>query len=211
MGRIHKLTKLILVSTKNTISTNVLDIPTHQHRHSFGEEEKMDAVLESPAACLENETSLNHATSTLPLDLETDIRTGIPKSLSKSVNDQLPYIGSLADNTQAGELFSRTLHGRKPPPTGTTMVDQMDLLMEQVHNESFNRGNVLQYRIADPKSSPIIDRKQKYIEKGENKGSNWEFEWQFLCTNPSIQRTERHFQKLVSKLLLFLLQFSITQ
>lgn len=132
MGRIQKLTKLILVSTKNTISTNVSDIPTHQHRHSFGEEEKMDAVLESPAACLENETSLNDATSTLPLDLETDIRTGIPKSLSKSVNDQLPYIGSLADSTQAGELFSGTLHGRKPPPTGTTMADQMDLLMEQV-------------------------------------------------------------------------------
>lgn len=132
MGRIQKLTKLILVSTKNTISTNISDIPAHQHRHSFGEEEKMDAVLDSPGVRLENETSLNEATSTLPLDLENEIKTGIQKSLSKSDNDQLSYISSHADSTQAGELFSGTVHGRKPPPTGTTMADQMDLLMEQV-------------------------------------------------------------------------------
>jgi len=132
MGRIQKLTKLILVSTKNTISTNISDIPAHQHRHSFGEEEKMDAVLESPAACLENEACLKEATSMLPLDLENEIKTGTQKSLSKSGNDQLPYIGSHADSTQAGELFSGTVSGRKPPPTGTTMADQMDLLMEQV-------------------------------------------------------------------------------
>ena len=82
----------------------------------------MDAVLESPVACLENETSLNEATSTLPLDLENEIKTGIQNSSSKSGND----------TTQAGEIFSGTVRGWKPPPIGTTMADQMDLLMEQV-------------------------------------------------------------------------------
>lgn len=50
-------------------------------------------------------------------------------------------------------------------------------MVEQAHNESLNRGNILQYRPADPKSSSIIDRKQKHFEKGENKGSDWEIGW----------------------------------
>ena len=39
MGRIQRLTKLILVSTKNSIAANVPDKLEHRRRHSFGEDE----------------------------------------------------------------------------------------------------------------------------------------------------------------------------
>lgn len=39
MSRIQRLTKLILVSTKNTIPGSLSDLPSHQRRHSVGEED----------------------------------------------------------------------------------------------------------------------------------------------------------------------------
>jgi centromeric protein E len=39
MSRIQRLTKLILVSSKNTIPGYLTDVPNHQRSHSFGEEE----------------------------------------------------------------------------------------------------------------------------------------------------------------------------
>ncbi|XP_057865553.2 kinesin-like protein KIN-7C, mitochondrial isoform X3 [Cryptomeria japonica] len=39
MGRIQRLTKLILVSSKNSISANLPERPLHRRRHSFGEDE----------------------------------------------------------------------------------------------------------------------------------------------------------------------------
>lgn len=39
MSRIQRLTKLILVSTKNTIPSCLSDLPNHQQRHSIGEDE----------------------------------------------------------------------------------------------------------------------------------------------------------------------------
>merc|ERR1711915_946455 len=64
-------------------------------------------------------------------------------------------------------------------------------MVEQVHNESLNRGNILQYRIADPKTSSIIDRKQKYFEKGENKGSDWEIGWNKCVGIPSKKKKSK--------------------
>lgn len=39
MGRIQRLTKLILVSTKNTIPHSISERPSNRRRHSFGEDE----------------------------------------------------------------------------------------------------------------------------------------------------------------------------
>lgn len=39
MGRIQRLTKLILVSTKNAMPSSVPEKPGHMRRHSFGEDE----------------------------------------------------------------------------------------------------------------------------------------------------------------------------
>lgn len=42
MGRIQRLTKLILVSTKNTMPTSMRERPSHRRTHSFGEDEVSD-------------------------------------------------------------------------------------------------------------------------------------------------------------------------
>lgn len=39
MGRIQRLTKLILVSTKSTMQPDIHEKPGHRRRHSFGEDE----------------------------------------------------------------------------------------------------------------------------------------------------------------------------
>lgn len=39
MSRIQRLTKLILVSSKNTIPGCLSDIPSHQRRYSVGEDD----------------------------------------------------------------------------------------------------------------------------------------------------------------------------
>jgi hypothetical protein len=39
MGRIQRLTKLILVSTKNTLPSSIPERPNNRRRHSFGEDE----------------------------------------------------------------------------------------------------------------------------------------------------------------------------
>lgn len=46
MGRIQRLTKLILVSTKNTIAPNMPGNLDHRRRHSFGEDEVCDICIQ---------------------------------------------------------------------------------------------------------------------------------------------------------------------
>lgn len=45
MGRIQRLTKLILVSSKNSISTSVPGKAGYRRRHSFGEDEVLLLIL----------------------------------------------------------------------------------------------------------------------------------------------------------------------
>lgn len=47
MGRIQRLTKLILVSTKTSIQSNIPEKPSHWRRHSFGEDEVLGGSLTS--------------------------------------------------------------------------------------------------------------------------------------------------------------------
>eukprot|EP01018_Ginkgo_biloba_P020937 Gb_03332 [translate_table: standard] len=179
MGRIQRLTKLILVSTKNTIPTNFPDVPAHQRRHSLGEDEKLDALLENPGVCLENETSPTEspasAASTMPLDLANEIKAGCRKPSSKKGDEQSP-IDSFSETTQAGELFSGTVRGRKPPPTGTTMADQMDLLIEQVKmlagEVAFSTSSLkrlAEQALNNPEDSKIHVQMQKMEEEIEEK------------------------------------------
>lgn len=46
MGRIQRLTKLILVSTKNTIPHSISERPSNRRRHSFGEDEVCGLVFQ---------------------------------------------------------------------------------------------------------------------------------------------------------------------
>lgn len=47
MGRIQRLTKLILVSTKNSIPSSIPERSGNRRRHSFGEDEVCDLSLEA--------------------------------------------------------------------------------------------------------------------------------------------------------------------
>ncbi|KAL2467750.1 P-loop containing nucleoside triphosphate hydrolase superfamily protein [Forsythia ovata] len=192
MGRIQRLTKLILVSTKNTIQPTISQKPGHRRRHSFGEDElaylpdkKREYMIDEDAGSIDSEISMdgrgdvtnldelvkdyksnrrrgmlgwfkvkkpdNLVASSPSADYESsangspassskssqsrvmfsDMKDGQRKSISRRVDDA-SRVDSLRERTQAGDLFSAAVGGRRPPPTGTTITDQMDLLREQI-------------------------------------------------------------------------------
>ncbi|XP_065881166.1 kinesin-like protein KIN-7C, mitochondrial [Euphorbia lathyris] len=191
LGRIQRLTKLILVSTKNSMQPSLPEKSGHRRRHSFGEDElaylpdrKREHMLEEDAGSYASELSSdrgddtnldelmkdykrnrrrgmlgwfklrkpeNLVKSSPSVDGEStasgspascsksaesrvmvrDIRDGERRSISKRGDDSV-LIDSFPERTQAGELFSATVVGRRLPPTGSTITDQMDLLYEQV-------------------------------------------------------------------------------
>ncbi|KAG2703296.1 hypothetical protein I3843_06G124400 [Carya illinoinensis] len=119
MSRIQKLTKLILVSSKNTIPGYLSDIPSHQRSHSVGEDDGL--LLEG-----ENQKDSLSSASAAPADASFDFKHR--RSSSKWSEDLSPSGSAITESTHAGELISDS----KLPTGGMTMSDQMDLLVEQV-------------------------------------------------------------------------------
>ncbi|KAL0323324.1 UNVERIFIED_CONTAM: Kinesin-like protein KIN-7E, chloroplastic [Sesamum angustifolium] len=75
MGRIQRLTKLILVSTKTTIQPNVLEKPSHRRRHSFGEDElaylpdrKRECLIDDDDGSIDSEISVDGRSGATNLD-----------------------------------------------------------------------------------------------------------------------------------------------
>ncbi|KAM0923546.1 hypothetical protein ACQ4PT_005464 [Festuca glaucescens] len=191
MGRIQRLTKLILVSTKSSISSNVLGKASLRRRHSFGEDElaylpdrKREYCTEDDDVSLDSEFSieakLDSHNSDEPIRFDRrnrkrgmlgwfklkkseqlsglsasvdsdstasgspsfsrssqqkhpllDLKDGRRKSVTRKADD--PALGdSFLERTQAGDLFSAAPIARHSLPSGTTIVDQIDLLQEQV-------------------------------------------------------------------------------
>ncbi|KAM1763685.1 hypothetical protein ACFX14_003012 [Malus domestica] len=126
MSRIQRLTKLILVSSKNTIP-GLGDIPSHQRSFSVGEDDKMEVVRDGPLHLEgENQKESPSSASAGPSDMAYDFRH---KRSSSRRNEELSPAGStITDSTQAGELIS----GSRVPMGGMTMSDHIDLLVEQV-------------------------------------------------------------------------------
>ncbi|CAL0329260.1 unnamed protein product [Lupinus luteus] len=123
MSRIQRLTKLILVSSKNAIPGYLTDAPSHQRSHSVGEDDKYDVFHDGS---LFIESGSQKDVSTLSSDLSLDVRH---RRSSSRRNDELsPTSSIITKSTQAGELMSRA----RLPVGGITMSDQMDLLVEQV-------------------------------------------------------------------------------
>ncbi|OVA20397.1 Kinesin [Macleaya cordata] len=125
MSRIQRLTKLILVSTKNTIPGCLSDIPSHQPHHSFGEDDKLDILRDGSAMLVESENQKDSPSSALlavcdPSDLKHR------RSSSKWGEEQSPPSSSVTESTQVSANVSRM------PDAGMTTSDQMDLLVEQV-------------------------------------------------------------------------------
>lgn len=66
MGRIQRLTKLILVSTKNTLPSDICERPGHRRTHSLGEDElaylpdrKRECVIDDDTRSTDSEASAN--------------------------------------------------------------------------------------------------------------------------------------------------------
>ncbi|KAL6885877.1 hypothetical protein ACP4OV_010138 [Aristida adscensionis] len=190
MGRIQRLTKLILVSTKSSISSNVSGKTNLRRRHSFGEDElaylpdrKREYFADYDDVSLDSELSLegrldsNNPDESIRFDrrnrkrgmlgwfklkksdqlsglspsadgestasgspscsrssqqknLLLDLKDGRRKSMTRK--DDPSLTDSFLERNQAGDLFSAASRARHPLPSGTTIVDQIDLLQEQV-------------------------------------------------------------------------------
>ncbi|GMP37776.1 hypothetical protein CsSME_00009314 [Camellia sinensis var. sinensis] len=115
MSRIQRLTKLILVSTKNTIPGCLNDVPSHQRRHSVGEDDKLD-VLRDGSFLIGSENHKEFSSSALAISSDPSNEFKHTRSSNKW-NDELSPAGSTVTESTQG---------------GMAMSDQMDLLVEQV-------------------------------------------------------------------------------
>ncbi|XP_031381423.1 kinesin-like protein KIN-7D, mitochondrial [Punica granatum] len=178
MSRIQRLTKLILVSSKNAIPGCLSDIPNHQRSHSTGVEEKTDVL----PLLVDGENQKDLSASVNSSDDQKHKR-----SSSKWSEDFSPAGSVVTELTQAGELIS----GSKLAVGAISMSDQMDLLVEQVKmlagEIAFSTSTLkrlVEQSVNDPESSKTqienlereIQEKQKQmrmleqriIESGEN-------------------------------------------
>ncbi|KAL4596212.1 hypothetical protein ACB092_12G148100 [Castanea dentata] len=232
MGRIQRLTKLILVSTKNALPSSIPERPGNRRRHSFGEDElaylpdrKREYMIDDDTGSYASELSLEERGDVTNIDeLVKDYKSsrkrgmlgwfklrkpenlvglspsadsessasGSPASCSKSSQsrvmfnemkdgrrksvsrrgDESAVVDSFPERTQAGDLFSVTVGGRRLPPTGTTFTDQMDLLCEQVKmlagevafcTSSLNR--LSEQATSNPGDSQLMKLKDEIREK----------------------------------------------
>ncbi|KAK4491422.1 hypothetical protein RD792_002169 [Penstemon davidsonii] len=130
MSRIQRLTKLILVSSKNTIPGYLGDLPSHQRSHGASEDDKLD-VLRDGSRKLDGENQKDSSSS--PLTIPSDACDLKHRRSSSKWTDDISQAGStLTETTQAGELISGSSCASKLPIDEVTMSDQMDLLVEQV-------------------------------------------------------------------------------
>ncbi|XP_059314265.1 kinesin-like protein KIN-7D, mitochondrial [Lycium ferocissimum] len=119
LSRIQKLTKLILVSSKNTIPGYLGDAAAHQKSRFASEDDKLDRSVPRDS---ENQR-----------DSSSEISDFKHRRVSSKWNDDISQaVGVITESTQAGELTSGSSCGSKLPIEGVSMSDQMDLLVEQV-------------------------------------------------------------------------------
>ncbi|GAB4837854.1 Kinesin-like protein KIN-7D, mitochondrial [Ancistrocladus abbreviatus] len=124
MSRIQRLTKLILVSSKNAIPGYLGDVTSHQRSHSAGEDDKSE-LFRDGSVLVETENHKDSPSSAMA-DISGDSRH---KRSSSKWNDELsPASSTVTESNLAGELIS----GSKLPTGEMTMSDEMDLLVEQV-------------------------------------------------------------------------------
>ncbi|KAI4300063.1 hypothetical protein L6164_033480 [Bauhinia variegata] len=164
MSRIQRLTKLILVSSKNTIPGYLTDIPSHHRSHSVGEDDKFDAIRDGPLL-IESESQRD--ASSMLSDHSQDVRH---RRSSSRWNEELsPTSSTVTESTHAGELIS----GKKLPAGGMTMSDQMDLLVEQVKmlagDIAFSTSTLkrlMEQSVNDPESSKAqIENLEREIQE----------------------------------------------
>ncbi|CAA2975310.1 kinesin KIN-7D, mitochondrial isoform X1 [Olea europaea subsp. europaea] len=130
MSRIQRLTKLILVSSKNTTPGLLSDVSSHHRSHSASEDNKLDALCDG-SLLLDGENQKDSSSSVFSTTL--GVNAFEHRRSSSKWNDDISQAGSvLTETTQAGELIIGSSSALKLPIDGMTMSDQMDLLNEQV-------------------------------------------------------------------------------
>ncbi|KAI5068078.1 hypothetical protein GOP47_0016423 [Adiantum capillus-veneris] len=173
LGRIQRLTKLILVSSKSSVPNPVPEVqPRHRRRYSFGEEERserLENLMGSSAVSLQLDRSQSSSSgSVLSMDKSLDTLSemkGQKKPMCSRVKDH-SVVKNASQGTQAGELFSAT--GRRPVPTGETMADQLDLLREQIKmlaGEVAFRSSSLKRMLEQAAGNPDDSNLQVQIQK----------------------------------------------
>ncbi|KAL2537590.1 Kinesin motor family protein [Forsythia ovata] len=129
MSRIQRLTKLILVSSKNTIPGYLNDASSHQRSNSASEDDKLDAVRDG-SLLPDGENQKDSLSSAF---VPTDTYGFNHRRSSSNWNDDISQAGStITETTQAGELISGSSCALQLPTDGMTMSDEMDLLVEQI-------------------------------------------------------------------------------
>ncbi|KAI4376074.1 hypothetical protein MLD38_013868 [Melastoma candidum] len=139
LSRIQRLTKLILVSSKNAMPGGLADIPNHQRSHSTGEDECNRLLLAEESRQIFCLCYGIHCLSTVGtrkiLQLQTR-STLLIHLMNPNIRDH-PARGAMsfhlllvssANQHKPGELIC----GTKLPGDGISASDQMDLLVEQV-------------------------------------------------------------------------------
>ncbi|KAJ6368714.1 hypothetical protein OIU78_001152 [Salix suchowensis] len=153
MSRIQRLTKLILVSTKNTIP-GLTDVPGHQLSHSVGEDDKLD-VLREGALLAENETHKDSPSSASLIASDLTYEFKHRRSSSMWNEEFSPASSTVTESTHSYEL-----KGTSKLAPGRMTQDQMDLLVEQVKmlagEIAFSTSTLkrlVEYSVNDPDSS----------------------------------------------------------
>ncbi|XP_022947588.1 kinesin-like protein KIN-7D, mitochondrial isoform X1 [Cucurbita maxima] len=114
-SRIQRLTKLILVSSKNSIPGCLSDIPSQQRNLSFGDDDNFD-VLRG-----------------VSLPTESENLKGSPSSISEvQSNPSYDFKQQSSSSKWNEELSSASSTITESNQGGMTVSDQMDLLVEQV-------------------------------------------------------------------------------
>ncbi|KAH9757072.1 kinesin-like protein KIN-7E [Citrus sinensis] len=146
LGRIQRLTKLILVSTKNSMPSSIPERPGHRRRHSFGEDElaylpdrKREYIIDDDAGSYVSELSAEARDDITNLDeLVKDYKKNRRRGMLgwfKMRHNLISYATLLRGKitrysrnqiTQTADVASILL------ASGTTITDQMDLLHEQM-------------------------------------------------------------------------------
>ncbi|XP_078447884.1 kinesin motor family protein isoform X2 [Wolffia australiana] len=124
MSRIQRLTKLILVSTKNTVPGCLTDVPSHVRGNSSRDDNKVE--------CLSEESALSNGGMAVEKDFFSLSNISRQMSSDRSNGDQSSTGSLAAESSRGGERITGSFDGFKIHAPGMTASDQKDLLTEQV-------------------------------------------------------------------------------
>ncbi|KAK4345415.1 hypothetical protein RND71_035591 [Anisodus tanguticus] len=163
LSRIQRLTKLILVSSKNSIPGYLGDVAAQQRTLSASDDDKMDSSMLTDS---ENQKDPSSDSSNLK-----------HKRSSSKWNDDVSQAGStITELTEMGELLGGSSCGSKLPIEGISMSDEMDLLAEQVKMlsgeiafSSSTLKRLMEQSVNDPESSRNqIENLEREIQEKRN-------------------------------------------